>query len=58
MEAYIKIVRETMSAIPPLGMFLYLTFSKVVIRIFKETNSVGVFISEISAFVELMVELF
>lgn len=57
MEAYIKIVRETMSGIPPL-VFLYLTFFKAAIRIFKETDDAGVFISQVGAFVPLMVEHF
>lgn len=47
-----------MSVIPLLDVFLYLTFSKVVIRIFKETDAVGVFIPEIDASVPLMAELF
>lgn len=57
MDAYIKIVRETMSAIPPF-VFLNLTFFKAAIRIFKETDDVGVFISHVGAFVPLMVEHF
>lgn len=57
MDTYIKIVRETMSAIPPL-VFLNLTFFKAAIRIFKETDDVGVFISHVGAFVPLMVEHF
>lgn len=56
MEAYIKIVRETMSAILLLDVFL--TFFKVAVRIFKETDDVGVFISQIGAFVPLVVEHF
>lgn len=55
MEAYIKIVRETVSAIPLLDVFLYLTFFKVAVRIFKERDDVGVFISHIAAFVPLVV---
>ena len=58
MEAYIQIVRETMSAIPLLDVFLYLTFFKVAVRIFKGTDAVGVIISQIGAFVPLVVEHF
>lgn len=47
-----------MSAIPLLDVFLYLTFFKVAVRIFKETDAVGVIISQIGAFVPLVVEHF